>query len=53
MKAKTLAKAVEVAANIIIVGSAAKSLFNKFVDPVDDDEDDEDDDDEYDDNEEV
>lgn len=52
MKTKKLVKAVEVAANIIVAGSAAKSLYDKFTDPIDDEDDDdlelEDDDDEED-----
>lgn len=39
MKLKPILKAVEVAANIVIVGTAAKSLYNKFSSSDDDDED--------------
>ena len=44
MKAKTLFKAVEFTANVLIVSNAVKSLFNKFSSSDDDDDFDDDDD---------
>lgn len=45
MKFKTLFKAVELVANVIIIGETAKSIYNKFS-PSDKKEDDDDEDDE-------
>lgn len=39
MKIKPLIRAIEVAANVVIVGSAAKSIYDKFKSSNDDDED--------------
>ena len=44
MKAKTLFKAAELTANVLIVSNAVKSLFNKFSSSDDDDDFDDDDD---------
>ena len=38
MKIKPLIRAIEVAANVVIVGSAAKSIYDKFKFSNDDDE---------------
>lgn len=43
MKLKPILKAVEVAANFVIVGTAAKSLYNKFSSSSDDDDDEDED----------
>ena len=43
MKAKTLFKAAEFTANVLIVSNAVKSLFNKFSSSDDDDDFDDDD----------
>lgn len=43
MKIKPILKAVETAANVIIVAGAAKALYNKFSSSDDDDDDDEED----------
>lgn len=43
MKLKPILKAVEVAANLVIVGTAAKSLYNKFSSSSDDDDDEDED----------
>lgn len=43
MKLKPILNAVEVAANLVIVGTAAKSLYNKFSSSSDDDDDEDED----------
>lgn len=43
MKIKPILKAVETAANVIIVAGAAKAIYNKFSSSDDDDDDDEED----------
>ena len=48
MKAKTLFKAAEFTANVLIVSNAVKSLFNKFSSSDDDDIEDENDEDDED-----
>lgn len=48
MKIKPILKAVETAANVIIVAGAAKALYNKFSSSDDDDDDDDDEEDEID-----
>lgn len=39
MKIKPFLKAIEVAANVVIVGSAAKAIYNKFSSSSDDEDD--------------
>ena len=43
MKIKPILNAVEVAANLVIVGTAAKSLYNKFSSSSEDDDDEDED----------
>lgn len=45
MKIKPLIRAIEVAANVVIVGSAAKSIYDKFKSSPDDEDEDWDDED--------
>ena len=48
MKIKPLIRAIEVAANVVIVGSAAKSIYDKFKSSKDEDSTDPDEDDDED-----
>lgn len=48
MKIKPLIRAIEVAANVVIVGSAAKSIYDKFKSSKDEDNTDSDEDDDLD-----
>lgn len=48
MKIKPLIRAIEVAANVVIVGSAAKSIYDKFKSSKDEDNNDFDEDDDED-----